>query len=137
MPATTASRIASHCHRSTKPEPMTSSKLVYSTGGVNTCPRCGKRLDKCRCQSARQGTAGSTDGVVRISREVKGRGGKEVTVISGLPEPQLKALSKTLKAACGTGGSCKQGNIELQGDRRQQAQSLLQGKGFTVKLAGG
>lgn len=115
---------------------MPSSKLVYSTSGANTCPRCDKRLDKCRCESSATGQD-KGDGVVRISREVKGRGGKEVTVISGLPELQLKALSKTLKSACGTGGSCKQGNIELQGDRRQQAQRLLQDKGFTVKLAGG
>ncbi len=115
-----------------------SSKLVYSTGGDNQCPRCGKRLDKCRCnQTDNQQPKG--DGIVRIGRETKGRGGKQVTLIRGieLPEAELKALAKKLKARCGSGGSVKQGVIELQGDKRQVALNFLEAQNFTVKLAGG
>ena len=115
-----------------------SSKLVYSTGGDNQCPRCGKRLDKCRCEQIdhRQPKG---DGIVRIGRETKGRGGKQVTLIRGieLPEAELKALAKKLKARCGSGGSVKQGVIELQGDKRQVALEFLEAENFTVKLAGG
>lgn len=115
-----------------------SSKLVYSTGTDNHCPRCGKRLDKCRCQEQAVDPARRGDGIVRIGRETKGRGGKEVTVISGidLPEKELKDLAKKLKGRCGTGGSIKQGNIELQGDKRQTAREFLAASGFQVKLAG-
>ncbi len=115
-----------------------SSKLVYSTGGDNQCPRCGKRLDKCSCEAARPRQQ-QADGIVRIGRETKGRGGKQVTLIRGLdlPEAELKSLAKKLKARCGSGGSIKQGVIELQGDKRQVALEFLEAENFTVKLAGG
>lgn len=115
-----------------------SSKLVYSTSGDNLCPHCGKALFKCRCAD-QQPTATHSDGIVRIHRESKGRGGKEVTVITGLnsTEQELKQLAKTLKAAAGSGGSVKNGCIEIQGDKRSIARDLLEKKGFTVKLAGG
>lgn len=115
-----------------------SSKLVYSTGGDNQCPRCGKRLDKCRCEQIEHRQP-KGDGIVRIGRETKGRGGKQVTLIRGieLPEAELKALAKKLKARCGSGGSVKQGVIELQGDKRQIALEFLEAENFTVKLAGG
>ena len=118
---------------------MSSSKLVYSTSGNNLCPRCGKALFKCRCEESRTSPAPPSDGSVRIHRETKGRGGKEVTVISGLAmnEKELKLLAKALKAAAGAGGSVKNSTIELQGDKRNTAKTLLEKKGFTVKLAGG
>lgn len=117
---------------------MGSSKLVYSTAGSNVCPRCAKPLKNCRCDvSATTATAG--DGVVRIRREKKGRGGKEVTVISGLdlPGEELKSVAKQLKTLCGTGGSIKAGDIELQGDKVDQAMQRLQKQGYTVKRSGG
>ncbi len=117
---------------------MSSSKLVYSTSGNNTCPSCGKALFKCRCSDTSQNAQGG-DGIVRIVRETKGRGGKEVTVISGVPleASELKNLAKRIKAASGSGGSVKNGQIEIQGDKRSVAQKILQAEGYTVKLAGG
>lgn len=79
------------------------------------------------------------DGIVRIRRETAGRKGKGVTTISGLPlatEP-LKVLVKELKQACGTGGSIKDGVVEIQGDMREKIKTELENRGFTVKLAGG
>lgn len=115
-----------------------SSKLVYSTGGSNECPRCRKRLDKCNCnQQQTKPTPG--DGIVRIQRESKGRGGKEVTVIRGLAQTasELKDLAKKLKTRCGSGGSVKQDCIEIQGDQRQICKEFLEQAGYQVKIAGG
>ncbi len=79
------------------------------------------------------------DGIVRIRRETSGRKGKGVTAISGIPldMPKLKALAKQLKQICGTGGSVKDGIIEIQGDHRDKIKVALEDKGYTVKLAGG
>lgn len=79
------------------------------------------------------------DGIVRLQRESKGRGGKGVTLITGLPldEPALKKLSKTLKQICGTGGTVKAGVIEIQGEQREKLKAALEQKGYTVKIAGG
>jgi translation initiation factor 1 len=79
------------------------------------------------------------DGVVRLHRETKGRGGKAVTVIVGLPlaGAELKALARVLKQKCGVGGSLKDGNIEIQGDQRQLIKTELEKSGYTVKIAGG
>ncbi len=80
----------------------------------------------------------SRDGIVRLRRETKGRGGKGVTLIDGLPlaEEALQALARQLKNKCGTGGTVKNGVIEIQGDHRAQLQPLLEAQGYTVKLAG-
>lgn len=79
------------------------------------------------------------DGVVRIGRETKGRKGKGVTVISGLPlaEAELKEVASRLKQLCGTGGTLKEGVIEIQGDQREKVLVHLQKEGYKVKLAGG
>jgi translation initiation factor 1 len=76
---------------------------------------------------------------VRVSRETKGRGGKAVTVVKGaLMEPAaLVDLGKQLKAACGSGGTVKDGVIEVQGDHCERVMQLLKSQGFTVKRAGG
>jgi translation initiation factor 1 len=83
--------------------------------------------------------SGSADGVVRIQRESKGRGGKTVSVIQGLAgtEKELKALLKSLKGHCGCGGALKNGSLEIQGDNRDKLKQVLEKKGYTVKLAGG
>jgi translation initiation factor 1 len=79
------------------------------------------------------------DGVIRIRREVKGRGGKTVTVASGfrLDDDGLKKLAAELKRRCGTGGSAKDGEILIQGDHRETVFAELEKKGIAAKLAGG
>ena len=79
------------------------------------------------------------DGVVRIRREVNGRGGKTVTVITGVlrDETSLKQMTTKLKQLCGTGGTLKDGIIEIQGDHREKIQTELAKQGFTVKFSGG
>jgi translation initiation factor 1 len=113
--------------------------LVYSTEAGRMCPVCRQALAQCACKKA--GTvAPPTDGVVRLFFETKGRGGKGVTVVRGLglAEAELTALGKKLKAACGVGGTAKDGVVELQGDHRDRVITLLQAQGFkNVKKAGG
>lgn len=79
------------------------------------------------------------DGVVRVGRETKGRKGKGMTVITGVPtHPEgLKDLAKKLKQKCGTGGTVKGQTIEIQGDHRDLLVAELQAMGYTVKKAGG
>ncbi|MEZ7846930.1 MAG: translation initiation factor 1 [Polaromonas sp.] len=116
---------------------LASSGLVYSTDSGRTCPDCRQAVAQCVCKSAKPRPA--TDGVVRISRSAKGRGGKTVTLIQGLPldDAALMQLGKQLKAACGSGGTVKDGVIEVQGDHRELLQRLLLDKGYSVKLSGG
>ena len=122
---------------------MSASRLVYSTENNNTCHRCGKLLKQCRCTPAGKNIAKPglpQDGIVRIRRETKGRKGKGVTLVCGvvLPEAELKQLAKQLKTLCGSGGSLKDGVIELQGDHREQIHPWLeQHLSQPVKLAGG
>jgi translation initiation factor 1 len=80
-----------------------------------------------------------TDGIVRIRRETKGRKGKGVTTVSGvgLAEAELKTLAKQLKQKCSTGGTVKDGVIEIQGDHRDKLKTELEKLGHNVKLAGG
>ncbi|WP_430461730.1 translation initiation factor Sui1 [Thalassolituus sp. LLYu03] len=110
--------------------------LVYSTEFGRACPECREPLDQCRCKEA-QAPAG--DGIVRVSRESKGRGGKVVTLVSGVPlaGAELKTLAKELKQKCGVGGALKDGIIEIQGDQRDLLAGELTKRGFTVKKAGG
>jgi translation initiation factor 1 len=110
---------------------------VYSSGRGRICPRCENAIANCVCQKNPRAERG--DGIVRVRREVKGRRGKTVTAISGipLPEDELRALAGDLKRRCGTGGSAKDGVIEIQGDHRDALAELLREQGYTVKLAGG
>ena len=111
--------------------------LVYSSEHGNICPKCQKKL-KAGCCS-KQPKLPTGDGIVRVGRETKGRKGKGVTVITGVPlaEKELKALAKELKKKCGTGGTLKNGVIEIQGDQRDLLIGLLEKKGFKVKRSGG
>ena len=111
--------------------------LVYSTESGRMCPDCRKPVAQCVCKANAVAPAG--DGVVRVSRETKGRGGKGVTVIRGVPlaGEALAALGKQLRTSCGTGGTVKDGAIELQGDHVARALELLAGKGWKVKRSGG
>ena len=113
------------------------SRLVYSTESGRLCPQCHRAVADCVCGSDRPASVG--DGIVRLRRETKGRGGKAVTVISGLPlaGSEMKAMAKALKQRCGVGGSIKADEIEIQGDQRAILQAELEKRGFTVKLSGG
>ncbi|MDP2033299.1 MAG: translation initiation factor Sui1 [Polaromonas sp.] len=111
--------------------------LVYSTDAGRMCPACRQPQARCVCRQAK--AAAPSDGIVRVSRETKGRGGKSVTVVKGVPlaQPALEQLGKQLKAACGSGGTVKDGVIEVQGDHLANLIELLKKQGFTVKQAGG
>ncbi len=116
----------------------TTGGLVYSTDSGRMCPDCRQPLVQCRCQ-AQQAARPLGDGRVRVSRETQGRGGKAVTVVRGLPldAAALAQLGKQLKAACGTGGTVKDGVIEVQGDHGDKVLALLLAQGFAAKRAGG
>jgi translation initiation factor 1 len=76
---------------------------------------------------------------VRVGREVSGRGGKGVSVITGLPlaGEELEALATRLKKLCGAGGAVKDGRIEVQGDHRDRLVAELQKLGFEARRSGG
>jgi translation initiation factor 1 len=114
-----------------------SHRLVYSTDGGRLCPQCHRSVADCVCGKARP--AHSPDGIVRLHRETKGRGGKAVTLVKGVPlaGEELKALAKALKQKCGVGGSLKGDVIEIQGDQRELIKIELEKRGLTVKIAGG
>jgi translation initiation factor 1 len=118
---------------------QTGSALVYSTeAGGRMCPGCGEPVAQCRCKEL-AARVPATDGIVRVSHETKGRKGKGVTVVKGvaLDAQGLAALGKQLKTACGSGGTVKDGVIEIQGDHRELVIAALVKQGHTVKRAGG
>lgn len=103
------------------------SRLVYSTESG--------RIDEPKTIVQRP----KGDGIVRIQRQTSGRKGKGVCLISGidLDDAELNKLTAELKKKCGCGGALKDGVIEIQGDKRDLLKTLLEAKGFKVKLAGG
>lgn len=111
---------------------------MYSTEAGRMCPACRQPLAACRCQSLTRAVSVG-DGRVRVSRETQGRGGKAVTVVKGvaLDAAGLLALGKSLKALCGSGGTVKDGVIEIQGDHVDRVMAALQAQGHHVKRAGG
>jgi translation initiation factor 1 len=104
------------------------SRLVYSTEGGDRRRDAAKRREEPQLPD---------DGVVRIFREKGGRGGRIVTVVRGLGRADLAAVASDLKRHCGTGGSVKEGAVEIQGDHRDKIAARLQSQGYSVKLAGG
>lgn len=113
-----------------------SGAIVYSTEHGRMCPECGKSLVSCLCGKKQAPAPG--EGIVRVGRQTKGRKGKGVTVITGLPvsEAQLKALAKELKAKCGAGGAVKEATIEIQGDHREFLIEELGRRGWKAKRMG-
>lgn len=111
--------------------------LVYATDSGRMCPDCRQAVAACVCGQRKGVPAG--DGVLRVSREKAGRGGKTVTVVRGalLDAAALAALGKRLKTACGSGGTAKDGVVEIQGDHADRLVAWLQQAGFVVKRAGG
>jgi len=110
--------------------------LVYSTDAGRMCPDCRKPVASCICKVK---ALPETDGVVRVSLQTKGRGGKSVTLIKGLPLDvlALAALARQLRAACGSGGTVKDGVVEVQGDHVATVTAALQKHSYNVKRAGG
>ena len=110
--------------------------LVYSTDAGRMCPECRRPVASCICK---QKAIAKTDGVVRVSRETKGRGGKSVTLVKGvaLDTLALAQLGKQLRSACGSGGTVKDGVIEVQGDHCELVMETLKKLGHSVKRAGG
>jgi translation initiation factor 1 len=113
-------------------------RLVYSTGVGAMCPDCGWPRANCQC-SKQFDQPVPLKITAKLRMEKKGRGGKTVTVVDGLPRNSafLKELSQELKRACGTGGgiasSVSGGAVELQGDLRDRARAFLEKKGYIVK----
>lgn len=114
-----------------------SSAPVYSTEHGRMCPHCRSPVAQCSCKQ--QKAVPKTDGVVRIRLETKGRKGKGVTLVEGVPlaGTDLEAFGKQLKQRCGSGGTVKEGVIEIQGDHRELAAEVATGRGWKVKRAGG
>jgi len=113
------------------------SRPVYSTSHGSLCRECGRGAGLCICKRPAPRPKG--DGIVRVSRESKGRAGKGVTLVTGLPldDDALAKLAGELKKRCGSGGTVKDGVIEIQGEQRDLLVAELARRGFTVKKAGG
>ena len=114
---------------------MSESRLVYSTAGNERCPQCQKTLRKCRCEAVVPRSFTAPESIV-IRRETKGRKGKGVTLVCGVPIPsaELKLLAKQLKTLCGSGGAVKAGVIEIQGDHRTAIEQALKNQFPSVEI---
>jgi translation initiation factor 1 len=113
------------------------SRIVYSTGVGTLCPNCRRPVRECVCPKGAPGAA--KPGNVRVSRETQGRAGKGVTVITGLPLTlaDLETLATKLKKRCGSGGTVREGVIEIQGDHRDVIVAELIKAGWPAKRSGG
>jgi len=112
--------------------------LVYSTDMGRMCPECRRPTEQCRCkQKAASKSVG--DGTVRVGRQTKGRKGKGVTVVTGLPlaAADLEKLARDLKRKCGSGGTVRDGVIEIQGEHRDVLVEELTRRGYPAKRSGG
>lgn len=118
-------------------------RTVYSSRDGRVCPNCGLPEKRCVCRANPRKpsatAAAEGDGIVRVARERKGRKGKTVTTVTGVPldEDALHELASDLKRRCGSGGSLKDGVIEIQGEHRDTLVAELQARGFQVKRSGG
>jgi translation initiation factor 1 len=115
---------------------MGNTKIVYSTATGGVCPTCGWPQRDCKCSTRRVANEAVPARIVaKLRIEKKGRGGKTVTVVYGLPQNAefLRELSQELKRACGTGGTVIDDGVELQGDLRDRARDVLTKRGYIVK----
>src|ERR1700722_15965070 len=112
-------------------------RLVYSTGIGTLCPNCRRAVRDCVCPKGAPGAA--KPAAVRVGRETQGGAGKGVTTITGvpLPIPQIEALAARLKKRCGSGGTVRNGVIEIQGDHRDLIVAELVVLGWPAKRSGG
>ena len=113
--------------------------IVYRTDVGRICPGCRRPIAQCACKDTRGRSVRSEKGAVRVSRVTAGRGGKAVSVITGLPldEAGLAALAKELKQRCGSGGTVREGAIEIQGEHRDTLVAELAKRGYPARRAGG
>ena len=115
---------------------QTNTRLVYSSDTDGVCAGCGWPQRRCTC--SRRNVANEaipTRVVAKLRMEKKGRGGKTVTVVSGLPRNAafLKALCAELKKSCGTGGAVVDDGVEVQGELRDRVRDVLEKRGYLVK----
>ena len=113
-------------------------RLVYSTDVGRVCPMCGGPVRDCTCGTrvAKVSLPSQPAKITaKLRLEKKGRAGKSVTVIAGLPRDAvfLKELCRELKRACSTGGAVSEDTVELQGDLRDRVRAYLLKKEFVVK----
>ncbi|HOT28756.1 MAG TPA: translation initiation factor Sui1 [Candidatus Ozemobacteraceae bacterium] len=125
---------------------MSGSKLVYTSENGRICPGCERPVASCTCRpvkrrqpGAEEVRSGPVDGIARVQRETRGRGGKTATVVMGLPvdEAKLAEIAGVLKKRCGCGGTAKDGVIVIQGDHADAIVDALQKQGYKAKRAGG
>jgi translation initiation factor 1 len=112
-------------------------RLVYSTGIGSLCPNCRRAVRECVCPKGTPGAAGPVK--IRVGRETAGRAGKGVTTVTGLPmtAADIEALATRLKKRCGSGGTVRDGVIEIQGDHRDTIVAELVRAGWPAKKSGG
>ena len=113
------------------------SRLVYSTGIGTLCPNCRRPVRECVCPKGVPGAA--KPAAIRVGREIKGRAGKGVTTVTGLPmsPSDIETLATRLKKRCGSGGTVRDGVIEIQGDHREVIVAELTKLGWPAKKSGG
>lgn len=111
---------------------------MYSTDQGRTCPECRSPVSKCGCRK-RGRSEPYGDGIVRVGRQTKGRKGKGVTVVTGIPlgDAELRRLAGELKRKCGSGGTVRGDTIEIQGEHRNTLVEELTRRGYTVRRSGG
>lgn len=113
--------------------------IVYRSDVGRICPGCRRPIAQCACKDQRGKSARAGAGVVRVSRQTQGRGGKAVTLITGLPlgDEALTTLAGELKRRCGSGGTVREGAIEIQGEHRDTLVTELIRRGYAARRAGG
>jgi translation initiation factor 1 len=113
--------------------------IVYRSDVGRICPGCQRPLAQCACKDARGRPARPATGAVRVARATQGRGGKVVSVITGLPlgDAALAALAAELRKRCGSGGTVRAGAIEIQGEHRDTLVAELAKRGYPARRAGG
>ena len=113
--------------------------FVYSSDQGRLCRACGRPVARCTCAGDRRTRRPRAAGPVRVGRQTRGRKGSGVTVITGLPlsAAELSELASELKRRCGSGGTARNGTIEIQGDHRDLLVAELAARGWPAKRAGG
>jgi translation initiation factor 1 len=110
-------------------------RVVYSSDRGSLCPKCGWPADACKCSSTSASAPVPATLTAKLRIEKKGRGGKTITVVDGLPDNAafLAELARDLKRSCGVGGAAREGAIELQGDCRESVRRILTERGHKVR----